>query len=153
MERRLGGWSDLYESSGKLTDVWYLPTANGNNDHGAEFPISLPGRCIQLTTKEGDLVLDPFIGSGTTALAAMELKRRCIGFDTSRLYLETAEGRIQELAAKLRDKTRPLGSLSQPTSRTNGHGNKNGIAVLAAAIPAISENGITRRRTGSRTRQ
>jgi DNA modification methylase len=102
MERRLGGWSEEHESSEKLTDVWYLPTGSGKNEHGADFPISLPGRCIQLTTKPGDLVLDPFIGSGTTALAAMELGRRCVGFDTSRKYLRRADQRVGVLARRLR---------------------------------------------------
>lgn len=101
MDPRLGGWNDTYESSEKVTDVWHLPTANGKNGHGAEFPISLPGRCIALTSKPGDLVLDPFIGSGTTALAAMELGRRCIGFDTSQKYLDRAQKRVKELASRL----------------------------------------------------
>ena len=100
MENRLGGWNQPYESSEKITDVWYLPSANGTNGHGAEFPISLPGRCIALTSKPGDLVLDPFIGSGTSALAAMELGRRCIGFDTSQKYLDTAQGRVRELSTR-----------------------------------------------------
>jgi DNA modification methylase len=100
MDEWLGGWDQTHESSEKLTDVWYLPTANGKNGHGAEFPISLPGRCIMLTSKPGDVVLDPFIGSGTSALAAMELGRRCIGFDTSRKYLQTAERRIKNSAAR-----------------------------------------------------
>ena len=66
----------------------------GKNGHGAEFPLALPGRCIALSTEPGDLVLDPFIGSGTTALAALELKRRCIGFDISDEYVRVANARV-----------------------------------------------------------
>jgi methylase of polypeptide subunit release factors len=62
--------------------------------HGAEFPLALPGRCIALSTEPGDLVLDPFIGSGITALAALELRRRCIGFDISDEYVRVASARV-----------------------------------------------------------
>ena len=82
-DARLGGSNAPYESAGKITDVWHLPTANGKNGHGAEFAVLLAGRCISLTSKPGDLVLDPFVGSGTSALAAMELGRRCVGFQDS----------------------------------------------------------------------
>jgi len=85
----------------KITDVWCLSTSAGKNGHGAEFPLALPGRCIALSTEPGDLVLDPFIGSGTTALAALELKRRCIGFDISDAYVRLANERVA--AARTRD--------------------------------------------------
>lgn len=91
---RLGGANPQYESMEKITDVWCLSTAGGKNGHGAEFPLALPGRCIALSTEPGDLVLDPFVGSGTTALAALELKRRCIGFDISDEYVRLADARV-----------------------------------------------------------
>lgn len=98
---RLGGPNPRYESVEKITDVWCLPTANGKNGHGAEFPIALPGRCIALSTNPGDLVLDPFLGSGTTALAALELGRRCIGFDISDEYAQLACERVAIAGADL----------------------------------------------------
>jgi DNA modification methylase len=101
LDSRLGGSSGPYESPEKLTDVWYLPTAIGGNGHGAEFPLALPARCIALTTKPGDLVLDPFVGSGTSALAAMELQRRFVGFDISQTYVDLATKRIQSRARQL----------------------------------------------------
>ncbi len=76
-------------------------TANGKNGHGAEFAVSLAGRCISLTSRRGDLVLDPFVGSGTSALAAMELGRRCVGFDTGQTYIDTAQKRIKLLASRV----------------------------------------------------
>lgn len=97
----LGGPNLRYESSEKLTDVWSLPTSGGKNGHGAEFPLSLPGRCIALTTKPGDVVLDPFVGSGSTALAALELGRRFIGFDISDEYVAMAKERISDARARL----------------------------------------------------
>lgn len=91
---KLGGPNMLYESAEKITDVWCLPTATGQNGHGAEFPLALAGRCIALTSGKGDLVLDPFVGSGTTAVAAIELGRRCLGFDISEQYVRIAERRV-----------------------------------------------------------
>ena len=90
----LGGPNMLYESAEKITDVWCLPTSTGKNGHGAEFPLALAGRCIALTSSTGDLVLDPFVGSGTTAVAAVELGRRCLGYDISEKYIDRAEQRI-----------------------------------------------------------
>lgn len=97
---RLGGPNPEFESSEKITDVWYLPTSPGNNGHGAEFPVGLPGRCIALTSNPGDLVLDPFMGSGSTALAALELGRRCIGFDISEEYVRGARARVAAARAR-----------------------------------------------------
>lgn len=96
LARRLGG-STATESSEKVTDVWSLVTAAGRNGHGAEFPLALPGRCIALSTKDGDTVLDPFVGSGTSVLAAMQLGRRSVGFDISEKYIDIAEQRAAAL--------------------------------------------------------
>ncbi|MGH9123548.1 MAG: DNA-methyltransferase, partial [Acidimicrobiales bacterium] len=101
LDERLGGANSPHESTEKLTDVWRLPPAAGGNGHGAEFPLSLPARCIALTSKPGDLVLDPFVGSGTSALAAMELKRRFVGFDISERYVRLAEARIHAACNRL----------------------------------------------------
>ena len=138
LDARLGGWNAPYESGEKITDVWYLPTANGKNGHGAEFALSLPGRCISLTSKPGDLVLDPFVGSGTSVLAAMELGRRSIGFDTSQTYLATAHRRVKQVAARLRAEGTTL--VDMPTkrvngARANGRAKANGHAVHADALP------------------
>jgi hypothetical protein len=96
LELELGGPHPTLESPKRVTDVWSLPTSTGKNGHGAEFPLALPGRCIALASAAGDLVLDPFMGSGTTALAAIRLGRRCVGFDISDHYVQLAERRITE---------------------------------------------------------
>ena len=90
---RLGGRNPRYEFD-KVTDVWCLPTASGTDGHGAQFPIALPARCIALSTEKGDTVFDPFVGSGTTCVAARELDRCSIGFDVNPDYLETAQRRL-----------------------------------------------------------
>ncbi len=95
LDPKLGGPNSESESAEKITDVWYLPTSTGKNGHGAEFPLALPGRCIALTSRVGDLILDPFVGSGTTALAAFEMDRQCLGYDISEKYIEVAEQRLE----------------------------------------------------------
>lgn len=80
----------------KLSDVWVLPTSSGGRGHGAQFPTALPGRCIALTTTPGDLVVDPFVGVGTTCIAATHHRCRSIGIDTSAGYLNVAADRLTE---------------------------------------------------------
>lgn len=63
--------------------------------HPAPFPLELPHRLIQLYSFEGDIILDPFIGSGTTAIAALQDKRQYIGFETNEEYKTLAEKRIK----------------------------------------------------------
>lgn len=87
------GGKQPFESE-KLSDFWHLPTSLGGDGHGAQFPAQLPGRCIALTTKPEEIVLDPFIGSGTTAVVAVKLHRKYIGFDICDEYLETARKKI-----------------------------------------------------------
>ena len=64
--------------------------------HPAVFPYDIPFNHIKTWTNEGDLVLDPFMGSGTTALAAMDLKRNYIGIDANEDYCKIANIRIKE---------------------------------------------------------
>lgn len=64
--------------------------------HPAPFPVELPYRCIQLYTFLGDVVLDPFIGSGQTAIAAVKTGRRYIGYETDREYVKLSMRRVNE---------------------------------------------------------
>lgn len=65
--------------------------------HPAPFPVELPARCTKLYTFEEDIVLDPFMGSGTTAVAALQLNRHYVGYEIDEDYKKTAESRIQQL--------------------------------------------------------
>ncbi|MGC8578306.1 MAG: DNA-methyltransferase [Thermoproteota archaeon] len=65
--------------------------------HPAPFPVELPLRCIKLYTFEGENVLDPFMGSGTTAVAALLSKRRFVGYEIDSNYIKLAEKRINEI--------------------------------------------------------
>ena len=77
--------------------VWSFPSVSAKSiGHPAPFPIELPRRLIQLYTFEGDVVLDPFCGSGTTCLAALESDRYYIGYEIKQEYVDLAMRRIRE---------------------------------------------------------
>ena len=77
-------------------NVLHMATECGNKDHSAAFPSALPEWFIRLFTKPGDVVLDPFMGSGTTLLAAKALGRSPIGIDVNPSYCRIAETRLVE---------------------------------------------------------
>ena len=77
--------------------VWEIRTESAKQTgHPAPFPVELPRRLIQLYSFKDDVVLDPFMGSGTTALAAKELGRKWVGYDTSPKYVELATQRLRQ---------------------------------------------------------
>ncbi|MGV4329263.1 DNA-methyltransferase [Trueperella pyogenes] len=78
--------------------VWYFKSVRSNSDHEAKFPIELPTRLIRMLTDPGGLVLDPFMGSGTTALAAMQTGREFIGIEKEEKYVRMANLNTQRAA-------------------------------------------------------
>lgn len=74
--------------------VWYIPSVRVNDDHEAKFPVELPTRVIRLLTDPGDVVLDCFMGSGTTAVAAIRENRQYIGIEILEKYVNLAHQRI-----------------------------------------------------------
>ena len=77
------------------TDVWEIPAESATRvGHPAPFPIELPLRLIELFTYRGDVVLDPFAGSGTTAVAAVRAGRHYLGYDTDEAYVAAARARL-----------------------------------------------------------
>jgi site-specific DNA-methyltransferase (cytosine-N4-specific) len=80
-------------------DVWSIPTRPYRGPHFAVYPIDLPKRCIAAGCKPGGTVLDPFAGSGTTGLAAIELDRRFTGIDLSPDFARLAAERLAQAAA------------------------------------------------------
>jgi site-specific DNA-methyltransferase (adenine-specific) len=86
------GKEDFLDATVSVWDI--LPESARRVGHPAPFPVELPRRLIELYTFDGDLVLDPFLGSGSTAVAAVLSSRRYVGYDTDRDYVELAEQRI-----------------------------------------------------------
>ncbi|MGH2976592.1 MAG: DNA-methyltransferase [Solirubrobacterales bacterium] len=77
-----------------LRSVWEIHTQAYKDAHFATFPLALIEPCIQLATAQNDLVLDPFIGSGTTGVAALEAERRFLGIELNPEYVAIAERRL-----------------------------------------------------------
>lgn len=75
--------------------IWRFPTESAKKvGHPAPFPVELPRRCIELYTYANEVVLDPFMGSGATAIAALSTGRRYVGYDIDPHYVELSEQRI-----------------------------------------------------------
>ena len=98
-----GNWPAL------ASNVWTIQP-EGREFHPAPFPVELPKRCIRLSTWPGECVLDPFMGSGTTLLAARALGRKAIGIELSERYCEIA-------ATRLAQGVLDLGGFSTPLQR------------------------------------
>lgn len=104
-------------------DVWEIPSESATRvGHPAPFPMELPSRLIELYTYRGDLVLDPFLGSGTTAVAAIRSGRHYVGYDLDETYIQLAEARVAEESQR-------LAQVGVPTP----------IRVCLPAIPAVAE--------------
>jgi site-specific DNA-methyltransferase (adenine-specific) len=99
-------------------DVWEIPAESATRvGHPAPFPVALVERCLQLFTYAGDVVLDPFIGSGTTAVAAVNTGRRFVGFDTDPGYVDRARERVASLPPRLSHRD-PTGAARRAETRT-----------------------------------
>jgi DNA modification methylase len=84
------------------TDLWEIaPESARRVGHPAPFPVELPKRLIELYTYKDDVVLDPFMGSGSAAVAAIRTARHYIGFDTDKQYVRIAEERVVAERARL----------------------------------------------------
>lgn len=86
LKSQLGVWQFYYESR----DI------RNKEIHPATFPISLASKVIELFTHQGELVLDPFVGSGTTLLAARDLNRNAVGFDLKEEYINLCNERLAQ---------------------------------------------------------
>jgi site-specific DNA-methyltransferase (adenine-specific) len=115
-------------------DVWSMqPESARRIGHPAPFPIELPEQLIRLYTFENDLVLDPFMGSGTTLLAAGRLGRRFVGYDLDPSYVELARERV----------TAGLAGATRAPGRAPFAPADEGRSVAQLAEAALTEAGIT----------
>ncbi|MHB8459095.1 MAG: DNA-methyltransferase [Candidatus Limnocylindrales bacterium] len=113
-------WQKVVEEDWER-ELWNIPNVKANHPektvHPCQFPVELVQRCVVALTDEGGIVLDPFLGVGSTAIGALMHDRRFIGFELDPDYLAEAEGRVASFrAGTLR--VRPLGRpVHQPTGR------------------------------------
>ena len=125
------------------TDVWDIAPESANRvNHPAPFPVELPQRLIELYTYVGDLVVDPFMGSGSTAIAAIRTDRHYLGYDTDPDYVANSEARID---AEVHNRLQQIGrgrSFERPK-----------IAALPVASDADEAFQSKARREGRRARE
>ena len=98
------------------SNVLHLATECGNKSHSAAYPEALPEWFIKLFTDEGDLVLDPFVGSGTTCVVAQSLRRNSVGIEILSKYCGLAEEEVSVAESVLLEKGAKYG-------KGNGSGN------------------------------
>lgn len=123
------------------TDVWEFPSERATLvGHPAPFPVELPRRFVDLYTYEGDLVLDPFMGSGSTAVAALRTGRHFVGFDTDPDYVAQANARIademQHLAEEASSTDGPADDSGNRSRPVVGAGN----GVVRVHVPAVNDS-------------
>jgi adenine-specific DNA-methyltransferase len=94
-------WTFSPEDAFRANPVWDIPNVKANHPektiHPCQFPHELAERCILALTKPGDIVLDPFVGAGTTAIAALGAERQIIGIDKSQEYIALTAQRLDDL--------------------------------------------------------
>jgi site-specific DNA-methyltransferase (adenine-specific) len=138
-------------------DVWDIPPESARRvSHPAPFPIELPARLIELYTYENDLVLDPFMGSGSTLVAAARHKRRFVGYDLDEAYVKIAELRVRDEGAPApaapHEAPEPAVSELDFEGSFQARATREGKAAQALAEQMLTEAGFTIVAKNSRVR-
>lgn len=155
--------NDIYadEFMAATLDVWDIaPESARRVHHPAPFPVELPKRLIHLYTYKGDLVLDPFMGSGSTLVAAASLDRRYVGYDLDPQYVEIARVRVRQevrVADERADDTSER-DLPEPTSKSDeeesfqSRATREGKAAQALAEQLLEKAGFQKVERNKRLR-
>lgn len=122
MKSQLGVWQFYYEGR----DI------RDKTLHPATFPISLAKKIIELFTHQGELVLDPFVGSGTTLIAANDLNRNCVGFDLQSSYIELCSRRLSQ--ANMFNETQQI-AVQDDARNIPAHLNKDSVSLIWTSPP------------------
>ncbi len=130
-------------------DVWEIPAESATRvGHPAPFPVALVERCIQLFTYDGDVVLDPFMGSGTTAVAAVNTGRHYIGYDTDAGYVRQARERVESMVPEARRDRRTLKDMARTLLDEAGYTDVDEAVRIAPGVTvsfrATSPSGVVR---------
>jgi DNA modification methylase len=136
-------------------DLWSIPPESARRvGHPAPFPVELPEQLVRLYTFTNDLVLDPFMGSGSALVAAARLGRRYVGYDLDPSYVDIARGRVREASAGGYPPRLAPPSQGQIAARFEGDGHKEGDdfqiratregkAAKALAAEVLADAGFT----------
>lgn len=122
IKNQLGVWQFNYESR----DI------RDKKLHPATYPISLSSRLISLFTHKGELVIDPFVGSGTTLISAQDLERNAVGFDLQKDYIDLCEQRLSRQA--LTTVPRPLAIVDEARN-IPGYFNEETVSLIVTSPP------------------
>lgn len=137
------------------TDIWEIPPESAKRvGHPAPFPVELPERLLHLYTYRGDLVLDPFMGSGTTAVAAVRTDRHFVGYDTDPEYVAAAKARIEAEHVRLAEQVEagstpprvvlPSTPVAVEDDDVRSRGLREGLAARDLARELLEQSGFTR---------
>lgn len=113
-------WSK--ENRRKVSRVWSIPILDYRSlkdwkPHPTQKPVKLVRYLLDMYTKEGDTVLDPFVGSGTTIVAALQMGRHCIALEKNRDYAQIAQARVKELTDRKREAPAKEGASIENSSK------------------------------------
>jgi modification methylase len=130
-------------------DVWEIPAESATRvGHPAPFPVALVERCIHLFTYAGDVVLDPFMGSGTTAVAASATGRHYVGYDSDAEYVRRARERVGSLAPTEPTDRRTVKELARELLASAGYADAvEGVRVspgVTLSMRATGPDGVVR---------
>jgi DNA modification methylase len=153
-ERELSGLPaqstiDADEFMAATLDVWDIPPESARRvSHPAPFPVELPERLIRLYTYVGDLVLDPFMGSGSALVAAARLDRRFVGYDLDPTYVDIARLRVRdegrtELASDESETATPEPDADTDSTDFQARASREGKAAQALAEDLLKTTGFT----------
>lgn len=133
-DRHIFNYQAMREENGgkQMKNVWRMPAAGReekiHGKHPTQKPIALIARCLLASTNPGDLVFDPFAGSGATGVAALELKRRFVGCEREEEFVELIRRRLSEVSGSdieimhYEPSTLPQPRLFEPRPELIGHG-------------------------------
>jgi len=139
---------DADEFMAATLDVWDIPPESARRvSHPAPFPVELPERLIRLYTYVGDLVLDPFMGSGSTMVAAARLGRRFVGYDLDPTYVDIARLRVRDEGASSPvaavEDNAPIPLPDDDSADFQARASREGKAAQALAEELLTETGFT----------
>jgi DNA modification methylase len=140
---------DADEFMAATLDVWDIPPESARRvSHPAPFPVALPERLIRLYTYAGDLVLDPFMGSGSTLVAAARLDRRFVGYDLDPTYVDIARLRVRDEGETAPTAVEPETATPEPDADNDSadfqaRASREGKAAQALAEDLLKTTGFT----------